>query len=100
MRVCRHRRRATDRGAGAAQVFKGKIYQLTWQTETCLVYDLDSWDPLAALPYIGPGWGLTHDATHLIMSDGSARLAFRSPDTFAVEREAPLPPHFPYRLLL
>ena len=29
------------------------------------------------------GWGLTYDGTRLIMSDGTATLSFRNPDTFA-----------------
>src|SRR5690606_15137351 len=32
--------------------------------------------------YPGEGWGLTHDGTHLIMSDGSSTLRFLDPQTF------------------
>lgn len=32
--------------------------------------------------YTGEGWGLTHDSTSLILSDGSATLRFLDPNTF------------------
>ncbi|MGI9259126.1 MAG: glutaminyl-peptide cyclotransferase, partial [Gammaproteobacteria bacterium] len=35
----------------------------------------------------GEGWGLTYDGEQLIMSDGSATLTFRDPDTFNVTRQ-------------
>ena len=38
--------------------------------------------------YAGEGWGLTHDATHLIMSDGTSTLRFLDPKTFRVVRIA------------
>ncbi len=37
-------------------------------------------------PYAGEGWGLTTDGTSLILSDGSSRLRFIDPATFAVTR--------------
>jgi len=36
--------------------------------------------------YQTDGWGLTHDGEHLIMSNGSATLYFRDPETFTVVR--------------
>jgi glutamine cyclotransferase len=33
--------------------------------------------------YTGEGWGLTHDRTRLILSDGTAVLRFLNPETFA-----------------
>ena len=32
--------------------------------------------------YAGEGWGLCFDGTRLVMSDGSATLTFRDPETF------------------
>ena len=37
------------------------------------------------LPYQGEGWGLCWDGTRLVRSDGSDRLTFRDPKTFAVQ---------------
>ena len=67
-------------GEGLAMV-GDKLYQLTWQNETCLVYDRDL-TKLKEFKYDGQGWGLTYDGTHLIMSDGTSRLRFIDPETF------------------
>jgi glutaminyl-peptide cyclotransferase len=48
-----------------------------------VVYDIASLEPQATFGYPGDGWGLTHDETRLIMSDGSAKLRFLDPETFA-----------------
>lgn len=64
-------------------VFDGRVYILTWYAQKCFVYDIVSFDKLAELNYKGEGWGLTTDGINLIMSDGSSRLTFRDPMTFA-----------------
>jgi glutaminyl-peptide cyclotransferase len=38
---------------------------------------------LPEFTYPTEGWGITHDGSHLIMSDGTATLYFRHPETFA-----------------
>lgn len=68
-------------------VFKGKIYQLTWRSKVCLVYDLETWEELNRFSYDTQGWGITHDHSHLIMSDGSHKLVFRDPKTFEITRQ-------------
>ncbi len=72
-------------GEGIA-VLDGRIYQLTWQNELGIVYDADTFEVLRTFSYDGEGWGLTHDGTHLILSDGSATLRFIDPETFATVR--------------
>jgi glutamine cyclotransferase len=67
-------------------IFGGKIYQLTWLTETGFVYDLSSFRKLSEFHYYGEGWGLAHDASHLILSDGTNRLRYLDPETFQVVR--------------
>ncbi len=67
-------------------ILKGRLYQLTWQQHTCLVYDAASFRQVEELAYEGEGWGLTNDGTSLIMSDGSAWLRFRDPASFKVTR--------------
>ncbi len=59
------------------------LVQLTWQSELAFVYDRATFRPLRRFRYTGEGWGLTHDARHLIMSDGSATLRYLDPRTFA-----------------
>ncbi len=57
------------------------IVQLTWQTQIGFVYDRTTFKQLRTFRYTGEGWGLTHNATSLIMSDGSASLRFLDPGT-------------------
>ena len=64
-------------------VFGDRIIQLTWQAGRAFVYDKDSFSVLREFIYRTEGWGLTHDGQRLIMSDGTATLYFRHPDTFA-----------------
>jgi len=63
-----------------------RLIQITWQEERALTYRLSDFEPIREFAYEGEGWGLCFDGTHLVMSDGSDRLVFRDPDTFAVER--------------
>jgi glutamine cyclotransferase len=60
-----------------------KLVQLTWTSRTAFLYDRRSFRLLSSLSYPTKGWGLTHDGTRLIMSDGSATLYFREPETFS-----------------
>lgn len=61
-----------------------RIIQITWKERTAIVYNRDTFTRTGQFTYETEGWGLTHDDTRLIMSDGSARLTFRNPDTFEV----------------
>lgn len=55
-------------------ILNNKVYQLTWQSKIGFVYDLNSFKKLRDFTYDTEGWGLTHDSTHLIMSDGSDKI--------------------------
>lgn len=68
-------------GEGLALV-GSELVQLTWQERVALRYDLD-FTPRGTFAYEGEGWGLCYDGTRLVMSDGSSRLTFRDPKTFA-----------------
>lgn len=67
-------------------ILNNKIYQLTWQDSIGFVYDLSSFKKIRDFSYKTEGWGLTHDSTHLIMSDGSATLYYLDTLTFAVSK--------------
>ena len=67
-------------------ILDGRIYQLTWKSQTAFVYDVASFDLLDTLSYRGEGWGLTHDGSSLIVSNGSAILTFYDPRSFEVRR--------------
>jgi len=61
--------------------WKGQILQLTWRSQVGFVYDLRTFQETKRWTYTGEGWGLTHDDTRLIMSDGTAELRFIDPAT-------------------
>ncbi|HEX8775929.1 MAG TPA: glutaminyl-peptide cyclotransferase [Pyrinomonadaceae bacterium] len=67
-------------------IFQGKIYQLTWKSHKGFTYDLASFQPLGEFSYEGEGWGLTHDESSLIMSDGTNRIRFLNPVNYQLER--------------
>jgi glutamine cyclotransferase len=62
------------------------IYEWTWQSHICFVYDRFSLRPVGQLAYSGEGWGMTRSASEIITSDGSATLRFRGPKTFKETR--------------
>ena len=62
------------------------LIQVTWQNDTGFVYDPATLALRRQFKYAGDGWGLCYDGTSLAMTDGSDTLAFRAPDTFAVQR--------------
>ena len=68
-------------GEGLA-LLEDRLYQLTWQSETAFVYDLD-FEPQGERIYLGQGWGLTDLGDELVMSDGSSRLRFLKPSNFS-----------------
>ena len=72
-------------GEGLA-LLGGKLYQLTWQNNTAIVYDLNTFQQEKRLPYPFDGWGLTTDGKSLISSDGSDHIRFIDPGTLAAQR--------------
>lgn len=75
----------TDIGSGmfgeGITVFEDRIIQLTWQSGRGFVYQAADLGFVEEFSYSTEGWGLTHDGSQLIMSDGTSRLYFRDPDT-------------------
>ena len=72
-------------GEGLA-VLGSRLYQLTWKAGAGFIYDWPSLERAGGWAYEGEGWGLTHDGTHLIMSDGTPTLRFLDPATLQVVR--------------
>jgi glutaminyl-peptide cyclotransferase len=62
--------------------WEGTLIQLTWQAHKAFVYDRFAFSLLKTFTYEGEGWGITHDSSHLIMSDGTSYLRFLDPKTF------------------
>jgi glutaminyl-peptide cyclotransferase len=67
-------------------VWQSELFELTWQSGVALIYDRATFAPRRSVKYQGEGWGLTHDGTSLVMSDGSDSLRFLDPATFAERR--------------
>lgn len=60
-------------------IVNDRIYQLTWTSGQCFQYAMDM-RLQKTHTYHTQGWGLTHRDTTLIVSDGSNRLSFYSPN--------------------
>ncbi len=69
-------------GEGLARV-DDRLIQLTWQRGRAFLWRLSTFEQLDTFRYHGEGWGLCFDGKRLVMSDGSPRLTFRDPRTFA-----------------
>jgi glutaminyl-peptide cyclotransferase len=61
-----------------------KLIQITWREGRAFVYDLATFNRENTFSYQGEGWGLCYDGESLYMSDGSATLYKRNPETFEV----------------
>lgn len=67
-------------------IFNNKIYQLTWQSHVVYVYDINNiGKPIKTFNWPYEGWGITHNSTDLIISDGTSNLYFVDPETFRVK---------------
>ncbi|MGH3833353.1 MAG: glutaminyl-peptide cyclotransferase [Pseudonocardiaceae bacterium] len=64
-------------------VTDARLWQLTWTSGVAIERDPVTLARRRAVTYQGEGWGLCHDGHRLVMSDGSDRLTFRDPVTFA-----------------
>lgn len=60
-----------------------RIWQLSWRDGVALEWDRATFRLLRQVPLTGEGWGLCHDGTRLVRSDGTDRLHFHDPATFA-----------------
>lgn len=70
-------------GEGLAKV-GDRLVQLTWTEGRARVYNLPDLSLAAEHRYEGQGWGLCFDGSRLVMSDGTHRLFFRNPESFAL----------------
>ena len=84
---CNQCRLPSDLFGEGITVWGGEVIQLTWRNQIGVVYDKATLEKRRRFRYAGEGWGLTHDGTHLIMSDGSSTLRFLDPKTFRVVRQ-------------
>ena len=64
-------------------IFDDTIYWLTWHANKGFTYNLNSFEKTGEFDYKNSfeGWGLTHNDTELIKSDGTNKLWFLDPAT-------------------
>ena len=72
-------------GEGLTVIGKS-IYQLTWKSGRGFIYAKENLERKGSFTYSTEGWGLTDDGTSLIMSDGTEKLYFLSPESFEVTK--------------
>lgn len=60
-------------GEGIA-VLKGRVVQLTWQSQRGFIYQASDLKKIGEFSYPGEGWGLTSDDRDFYMSDGTATI--------------------------
>ncbi|MFM9908999.1 MAG: glutaminyl-peptide cyclotransferase [Chitinophagaceae bacterium] len=67
-------------------VFNNKLYMLTYISKVGFVFDIKTFKKIQEfnLP-TQQGWGLTHDSSSIIMSDGSNSLHYLDPTTLQVK---------------
>lgn len=69
-------------------IFNDKIFWLTWQNGKGFIYDFDTFKQEGEFEYMNShqGWGLTHNETELIKSDGTNKIWFLNPETLKEKR--------------
>jgi len=85
-RVLKQVRLSHEYFAEGLAVVGPRAFQLTWQNHKVMVYDVETFQRSGEFAYAGEGWGLATDGQQLILSDGTSRIRFLDPETFAVVR--------------
>ena len=67
-------------------IMDDSIYQLTWKSGRGFIYGKKNLQRKGSFSYSKEGWGLTDDGTSLIMSEGTEKLYFLSPESFEVTK--------------
>src|SRR5262249_56202222 len=60
-------------------LWNDQLIELTWQSHLGFVYDRATFSPKRTFSYGGEGWGLTHDAPTLIITDAPPSPRFPDP---------------------
>lgn len=66
-------------------IWKDRIIQLTWRSYQGFVWDKENLTQTGSFSYRREGWGITSDASRLIMSDGSDALYFLDPSDYSLQ---------------
>lgn len=71
-------------------VMDDRAFSLTWTDGKIFVWNAADLTPVGEHPLAGQGWGLTHDGTRLILSDGEPHLRFLDPKTLVETGSVPV----------
>jgi glutaminyl-peptide cyclotransferase len=64
-----------------------RLLQLTWLSNTAYSYAIDNFEDVKSFRTpLKDGWGAAMDGTSLIVSDGSTKLYWVNPNTYAMEK--------------
>ena len=68
-------------------ILNNKVYQLTWQEDTGIIYDLNSLEKIGMFRYdlSKEGWGLCNDGKQLYKSDGTEKIWMLNPENLQEE---------------
>lgn len=72
--------------AEGVTIFRDTIYQLSWQNHVVFMYRAKDLSLIGTIPWTAEGWGITHDSTSLIISDGTDKLYIVEPATLKLKR--------------
>ena len=86
-RVLKRQSLAAEHFGEGITICRNRLIQLTWQSHTAFVYDLQSFRLLQTFSYPTEGWGITCDGNYLIMSDGTAVLRFLDARTYKMVKQ-------------
>jgi glutamine cyclotransferase len=70
-------------------LYNEELFQISWREKTAFVYDLKTFKQKRTINYTignGEGWGLTHDGSNFIFSDGSANLYFLNEEDWSISK--------------
>ena len=81
--VLQRRELADDYFGEGLTALGDRVLTLTWKNGKAFEWDAETLEPEGEYAVEGEGWGLTHDSTRLILSDGTAALRFLDPTTLA-----------------
>ena len=67
-------------------LLRNEVIQLTWQSQTGFVYNVDDFRLMRRFSYAGEGWGLTTNGRELFLSDGTPEIRVLDANSFAEKR--------------
>jgi glutamine cyclotransferase len=85
-KVLQHKATPNDEFGEGIVDWGPNLYEWTWQSHVCYVFDRFSLRLVKQFQYTGEGWGMTRTAREIVTSDGTATIRFRNPETFQETR--------------